>query len=176
MKLDVKQDVRAVVRDLNKVQDDIVPKATATALNRTNRGVRTDVVRALAATMPNATQKRVRRRVLIPKGQPEFIATKRRLRAGGLILFRWFPEIYTIPKGKKAAKNAEGTNKFVQEMPGKGHRGLFRRSGSKRYPIKEFMVDLSFRASAETDRVLETKGAARFKKALEGQLKRHLKR
>lgn len=171
--LNVRTDLKAVERDLNRVQKQVVPKLAAQALNRTNRGIRTDIVRALSGGLNIKPAKRVRRRILIPKGR-DFVATAQRLRAGGLFLFQYVPEIYTL-KGARAKKQAQGPNRFLADMPN-GHLGLFRRKSKSRLPISEFLVDLSPRAESIIDQLIQTKGAERWKKEADRLLIRALKR
>lgn len=173
LKLDVRGDFKAVTKDLDRVHRNLVPKAMSQALNRTNKGVVTDVVRALSRDL-GIQQKKIRRRVKIPKS-PAFFSTPARLRAGGVVLLRWVPEIWTIGGGKRAQRAAQGPNRFVATMDS-GHVGLFQRTSEKSLHIREFMVDLSARALSTADRVIETTGADRWKKQAELAVARILRK
>lgn len=172
--IDVRADLREVRRDLRRLRDEDVPRAAATALNRTNRRVRTAVVRKLAGDLGVRPQRRIRRRVLIPRGAG-FRATRRHLVAGGLVLLAFVPEIWTIPSGARARRAAQGANKFIATMPS-GHTGLFRRRGNRRLPIAEYLLDLSVRARTTVDRVLESDGARFFRAEFERAGRRIIER
>jgi len=172
--LKIKGDFRAINRDLDRVQRKLVPKATAQALNRTNRGIRTDFVRAAAQEFQISPQKKVRERIAIPR-HSRFVASPANLRAGGVILFKYLPLILTL-KGKPAQRAAQGPNQFLATMPS-GKRSLFRRKRSKgSLPIAEVMIDVEARAVQISRKVLSTSGARRWNTEFERSIKRVLKR
>lgn len=176
----VQADVRAVERDLKLIARDLVPTAAAQGLNRTNKGLRTDIVRAIASHFGIRPLKRVRRRVAIPR-KPEFVAGKGRLRAAGLILFAYLPEIYLVGGGVRARRAAQGPNRFVMTTTdkagtGKPHVGLFERKGTKRLPVREILRNITPEARQITDKVLETRGADRWRQEFHAALANQLRR
>jgi hypothetical protein len=168
--LSVRGDIRAVLRDLKHLERTVVPRATATALNRTNERVRTQIVKGLSGSL-GILQKRVRRRVILPRA---LRATRHKLTASGLTLFTFVPEIYRL-RTVEARREAQGPNRFIATMPS-GHVGLFRRRGPTRLPIQEILIDLSARTAREAAAVVNTQGRGLFRTEFARALRRHLRR
>ena len=171
LKIDIKSDIRAVERHLFDTQKRKLPSAISGALNKTNTGIITDGVRAVSDETGITPQRRLRRRIVSPRA---LRATRRRLKAAGLILFDYVPEIYLVPEGVKARRAAQGRNKFLARMP-QGHLGLFRRKTDKRLPIKEFLVDISSRVVPEMKEVVNHAGKTRWPKEFRRAMARVLR-
>lgn len=174
IELNIKADVREVERDLVRVERHIATKAAAQALNRTNRSVRARVAKDVAGAFGIKPLKRIRRRIFIPK-KPGWTANKNSLSAGGRVLMKYVPEIWTIGRSPAAARRAQGPNRFAQTMDS-GHLGLFRRKGGGRLPIAEYLVDVQVRADSIARLVVGTFGADRWVIEFDRAFKRAIQR
>jgi hypothetical protein len=172
VKLSVDVNLSHVNRDIDKVTKRIVPKIMASELNRTNKTIRGRAVKQLAAALGIKPQKRLRRRVFIPKGGP-FVARPGKYHAGGLYLAAYIPEIY-LHSGARAKRSAQGPNKFLASMDS-GHTGLYKRTGRRRLPIREHVINATARAGAVIDNLLESDGADLWVKNVERRLRSALR-
>lgn len=163
----IKADLREIERDFRHLGQNILPRIAANALNRTNRGLRTDLTRGISARFQIKPQRRVRSRVRIPRN-PKFRATPQRLSAGGVALGQFVPA-HWINRGN-TRPNVPGA--FQIEIDGK--RLWVVRKTRARYPLKLALVDIQAAMMQTTDQIIETKGADRWRRAAESQLRRYL--
>lgn len=128
-KLDVRADVREVERMLTDVQREVVPQATATALNKTINKVRTLSVRELSSRL-KIPQKVLKKRLIIPRSAK---ASPRRLTASviGLLLDVRLSDV-SPGRQTKAGVTVRGEaykGAFRAKLPS-GQDGVWRRSES----------------------------------------------
>lgn len=183
--------INAMIRDLDAIQRQAVPKAAARALNRSNSRCRTLTGRRAAAKFGIKVTK-AKRAVAIPAFRR---ARKNKLSASGSVLM-YLKEIdargkgqkVVFSKGKSARPYYGSPGWFLAEMPN-GHRGIFVRKPEaknsrgrdrkgrprrNRLPIQEVYVDVSdkiFRLALEVlDGVVGKEWEQRFLSALEFEL------
>lgn len=184
--IDVKGDLRAIERDLTKVQRKVVPQAAARALNRVNGTVKTRLVRSLQAIFGAPNQKQIKRQVKIPK---RLRATAKRLRAGALASL-YMPQVLA-PHGSKfyfsgGPRPVGALSLFPAVMPS-GHRGVFVRIGGERWtrgrkhsssanlPIKEIFTAQTERALMVAAPLIAAAGAD-WRRIVTAELKFRLER
>ncbi len=136
MSISVRSQVKAMTRDLTKVQRKIVPKITARALNFTGRKIRTQAVRRVSAAA-QVKQKIIRSRLRFARQ-----ANPGDLR---LVISAWFMNIFALDLGRVKGLKVDVptfSKKFVATMPS-GHEGIYARQSTNRLPIKEVSVPLN---------------------------------
>ena len=69
IKINVRCDMNSLIRDLNRIQRDVIPKVAARALNRAIDGVRAEAVRTLAG-LTAIKQKDIRSRMYVKGATP----------------------------------------------------------------------------------------------------------
>lgn len=140
----VRRDIKAVTRYLDKTQRKVVPAATVSALNKTAKNAQTDTVRALAAKY------RVPQKLL--RGVRGKGARVRTIKANRRTLTAWISAKVQAIKAarvgkprqtKTGAKAGQHTypGGFVATMPS-GHTGIFKRKGGSRLPIAEQVIKM----------------------------------
>ncbi len=167
--LNVKSNVKAMTRDLNKVQKRIVPKITAQVLNHTARKVKTKAKREIAAAMGIA-QKHVAKRM-------KFIVSASRTNLRTVII-AWFMNIFAIKFGEAKGLKVDVptfSKKFVATMPS-GHKGIFSRKSAKRLPIDETSVPMNPIAETIMVRTINTFALKEFVKEFNRRLSVALRR
>lgn len=174
MKLDVKGDMKAITRDLRKVERSIVPAATVSALNKTARQVRTASTREISRTKAITPQRLVRDRLQFVRATRRFLVAAIVARLHGIAAAK-----LGIPRQSAtgaSVKRHTFPGAFVAVMPSSGHRGIFKRVGKQRLPIREQRVSLQPEASDIVERHVRTTGAVAWVKNFERELAWRLSR
>ena len=127
LKIDVRGDVKAILRDLNAIQRRHVPRATVRALNRTMSWVRTQAKRKLAAHL----------QIQAGVASKQMRITKAKLGYRSALLSLNTRPISAIRL--KARETATGVRAGRHAFPGAfiatgvgGHRHVFKRTGERR--------------------------------------------
>lgn len=175
-RMSVQSDISAVLRDLDRVQKKIAPAAAAPALNKAATVVRKEATRSIAKSRGISPQKLVRERLRIAK------AHKVRLTAyiyGKLHPVRAIEMASKERGGKRTRKGIKsGPNIFPRAFfayRGKRKYGVYERETRKQFPIVERVINLLPRADSIIRRIIQTSGAAAFKKEFERQMSWRLK-
>lgn len=140
MQIKIQFDPKSVVKLLQDVPKNVIPIATARALNKTTQSVQSVAVKTIAADI-GVTQSLVRKSLNIEK------ANRTRLVAClSVIGLQRLPIIKIDPSAKKTAQGVSyrgegGQRKFIPHAfvatMKSGHRGVFKRLGKSRLPICE---------------------------------------
>lgn len=175
--LDVKADIKKVERQLDATKRKHIPKATSRAINKAITKTRTEARRDVAKQM-NIPQKRIKDSFSLKKASPtQLIATL--FGRGNPIKLIYFNGTRQFKKGVKSAAYGvkrlyEGT--FIATV-GAGHKGVFRRKGDDRLPIKELYGPSVPKAMSEQtiqdkmDKVAKPTFLKEFKRQLDRVLK-----
>lgn len=180
-RLQVKGDMREVLKDLRYIDANLRDKASVTALNRTIKAVRSQAVKKVAARH-KVTQKVITRRTRIQNA-------KRMLKTATVIALRSgisFGEIANLRqlKAGAAAGSRRFPGMFIAAMPrthsGKRHRGVFFRvpgaeklttskgryagTGIRRQPIKEKLLWTNETMERAAIEAIDVMGRKRFQK------------
>ena len=140
VEIDFEKDMKRVKRELKGVQKRIVPAATSSALNRTAKQARTQSARDLKGSLGKSLGLSVsgfKRTIRHIPARVRRLFTVLEVSGRPLPLIRFGARkaskgVSAAPWGKRRIYN--GT--FIRKMPS-GHRGVFKRTGKKRLPIKE---------------------------------------
>lgn len=188
MQLDVRADFKEVRRALNRAERRLVPRAASRALNRARQASATATRRHLQAELGiRRGARKLGRRILRRYGRR---ATPEHLTA--IFSFGTF----NLPIGDYI-KPTPGTNRigrftfpgaFYARMPKSGHRNVFERFGAKRdidsptrgryrgQPIRKVTIDVTAAVRAAGTRALAKEGADTWRRRLEYELLRELRR
>lgn len=143
MRLDVRADIKQVLKMLDETQHHIVPKAASRALNKTITSVNAEAARQIKADLGNGMPI-----AAIKAGLTRINATPKKLYAAIYAKGRRIPIIKLNPKARQDNAGVSYKNKgrgrihiphaFLATMKN-GHRGVFKRKGTARLPITELM-------------------------------------
>ena len=160
----VKGDVKAITKDLDKVQRKIVPQVTARALNTTARDVRKVGIRKLAGVL-GVPQKFIRSKFdkFGAKGKDRIYIRKARTRElFAIILFSTtgIPAILLRARqNRKGVQTNSGFFKSAFIAKGKGGaRQVFKRKSRPRLPIAAQKIPLNPQGTTVMDREVKASG------------------
>lgn len=172
MRVNIKGDVRRVVRDFKHLRKTVVPQAFAQAANRAMRGVRTETTRELAG-LKNVKQKIIRQRFRM------FSASRNRMATELILRYSRVPVVITGNAKETRRGVRVGRRSIPGAFIGKGRNrtAVFKRAdGVARFPIKEQVIQLEPEARVFTKRNVRTVGRRRFKKEFRRILNLKLKK
>jgi hypothetical protein len=171
----VKADVKRVLRSLNAAQRTVVPAAVPAALNRAVKQTQTASVRESAATL-HVKQKIMRQRL---RFQRRDRASKRYWEAGVFTVLSDLKasDLGTIRQQKTGAKAGRYTfpGAFRATMPG-GHESAWKRTGPKRFPIREQRIDIRAQVERIVEKNIRTVGMPAFRKRFYHEMNYRLRR
>jgi hypothetical protein len=140
MQLKIQFDVKSIVKFLQDIPKEVIPIATARALNKTAQAVQSVAVKTIAVDI-SVTQLVVRKNLRIEK------ANRTRLTSCLVVIgSQRLPIIKIDPRAKQTAQGVSyrgegGQRKFIPHafvaLMKSGHRGVFKRLGKVRLPICE---------------------------------------
>lgn len=177
IELDIKADIKQVERHLTRTQRKHIPKATVRGLNRAITKVRTETRRDLSKRM-GLPQKRIKDSFILSKAAPTRLSATL-LGVGRPIRLIHFKGTRQTRQGVKSS--AYGVRRlyhgtFITAVGRGGHRGVFKRVGKARLPIRELYgpgVPQSMSEEA-VERNMHKTGRLTFVKEFIRQLKRKL--
>lgn len=169
--ISVKGDVEQVLRQLDRVQKQKVPKAASLSLNRARQRVQTRVVRTLSKRLA-IKAKVLRGRVAFKAASPKYLVTWIHGFWGGVPLIR-------VGKARET-KTGVKVGRFVRpgafiEVMRSGHHSVMKRRGEKRLPLKEEKVDIENDADRAVLVHIKRTGLPAFSKEFARQLSRMIK-
>lgn len=136
--IDVKSDIKSLIKKLNKFERQVIPLATVSALNKTATQARTAVVREIAKEK-GVQVKLIRGRVRLFRANRRNQVALLKINAHG---FRAVD--LGVPRQTKTGTRVKKHNfpgAFIATMP-RGHTGVFKRKGRSRLPITEKRISL----------------------------------
>lgn len=183
MKLDVRGDTRRMIRDLDRIQRQIVPAATASALNKTATEVKNEGARAVAADRMVPVRE-AKRKIVFPRSFRAVAKASRRVLAAQLVFYMrpvkairllttksLVKQLYKR-RGKYAGGIRAGKHYFPGAFIAEGRNEqahVFRRRGAPRLPLDVMEVPLE-PARGVMDRTVARLGGKVFRKKFEAEL------
>lgn len=181
--------IEQAIKNLNSINQQLVPVATAQAVNRVaTRAISRSTKRV--AREVRVAQKLVRQRVRLRRASPEQHPPRARLTVnrGNLPAIKLGPARVQLSRRKKGRRGGGSVLKigrftfrhaFIQQLAnGRWH--VLRRTGRGRYPIEvvkiPLVTPLTEAYQSETQRLLETEMGKEMGYALKNQLRLHLTR
>ena len=165
-----KGDVKHIIKDLDKVQRQVVPLATAAALNKVVNKARTQVVKKVSAAKQIRPQRLIKERTYIKKATArKQTAILNTLTAGVLVeKMNW----RATKAGVKAGQHAfpHGFKATIA-----GNQRPMQRKGSQRLPIQKINIPIA----ADVDRIARAEqrnGGREFTKQFNHELQFRLRR
>ena len=174
----VKGDVKAIIKDLNRIQKTIVPQVVSSTLNKTATKVRSVSTKHISRIKNIRPQKVVRTRFLIKKSNKHTQTARITALLADIPIDKLSNSKRHIPPGAFPIKTG-GKDYIVQRKPtarsagGKDSKGRRRRH---RLPVKRSAIRISELTDATIRRHIRTTGGRFFVTTFERELQRRLQR
>lgn len=141
MRVDVRADIKQVLKMLDETQHHLVPKAAARSLNKTITSVNAEAARQIKADLGTAINiSTIKASIKKINAMPKKLYAALYAKGGRLPLIKLDPQAKQTASGVSYKNKGRGRihipHAFLATMRN-GHRGIFKRKGTQRLPIEE---------------------------------------